>query len=111
MPTACAGCAIRARTSPAASDLIMVSSVFFFCESRMPSLRDRARGPHPGDPAEDRARHQAGAARIVEVKQPADKLARRVKAGNRRQIAVEHLSGGRGDAQATEGKGDAAADL
>ena len=48
-------------------------------------------GRGAGDLAEHRAGAQARAARIVEVEDAADQLARRVEAGDRLVVGVEHL--------------------
>src|SRR3954468_11954418 len=66
-----------------------------------------AAGRAAGDAPEHRARGQAGAARIVEIEDAADQLAGGVEARDRLVIHVHHLAL-IGDAQATEGEGDAA---
>src|SRR5258708_24308225 len=57
---------------------------------------------------EQRARHEAGTARIVEVVQAADHLAGAEQPGDARKRHVEHLPVGRIDAQAAERERDAA---
>src|SRR5690606_20227524 len=70
----------------------------------------RPAGRGAGDLAEDRARHQAGAARIVEVEEAADQFSRRVEAGNALLGSVENRRFGI-DAKAAEREGDAAGGL
>src|SRR5262252_10601241 len=77
-------------------------------------MRSGIAGPRravAGDAAEHGAGHQPGAARVVEVEDAADQLARRVEAGDRVHVAVDHLAGVGVDAHAAEGEADAAADL
>src|SRR3990170_2883529 len=62
----------------------------------------------PRDAAEHRARHQSGAARVVEIEQPAHHLARAVEAGDLVEVHVEHLAGFTVDAQPPESEGDSA---
>src|SRR5688500_18004919 len=70
--------------------------------ARRPALSARGlRGRTAGEASEDRAGHQSRSAGIVVVEQPADELARRVQAGDRVLLEIEHLPGGR-DPQATE---------
>src|SRR4029077_4990489 len=78
---------------------------------RLRSRIPRPRGAVAGDAAEHAAGHQAGAARIVEVEDAADQLARRVEAGDRIHVAVDHLAGVGVDAHAAEREADAATDL
>lgn len=59
-----------------------------------------------GDAAHDRARHQPGAARVLDVVKVAHQLARRVQAGDWLILFVQHL-GLAVDLQPTEGKSDA----
>src|SRR6516165_7640212 len=63
----------------------------------------------PCYPPEDGAGHQPGAARIVEVEQPADQLARGKKPGDRQILDIEHMAR-RIDLHAAESKRDSAAD-
>ena len=84
------------------------------CLKRDPQLSAASRvdgptGRAPGDPSEDRARHQAGAARIIEVEEAADQLARRIKSANRQPVGIDHRAVGI-DAQAAEGERDSAGD-
>ena len=44
--------------------------------------------------SKNRSGRQAGAARVVVVKKPSDKLPRRIKAGDRLKINVENLTAG-----------------
>src|SRR5690606_4380654 len=69
----------------------------------------RSRGA--GDPAEYRTRHQAGAARIVEVEDTADELTCRIEAGDGDKVVIHHLGSLRIDAEAAKCECDAAADL
>jgi hypothetical protein len=59
------------------------------------------------DPAEHRPGHQAGAAGVVEIEEPADQLARGEQAGDRRAVGADHRRSVV-DLQAAEGEGDAA---
>src|SRR5215475_609231 len=63
----------------------------------------------PRDSPEHGAGHQSGAARIIEVEQPADEFARRKETGDRRILDVEHARR-RIDLEATEGEGNSATD-
>src|ERR1700741_2905201 len=60
--------------------------------SRAPgsALEHRCSGAGAGDLAEHRAGDEAGAARVIEIEQPADKLAGGVEAGNWLLRRVEH---------------------
>src|SRR5579863_1619761 len=58
--------------------------------TRLDRDRDHLPSAHPGETAEDRAGHEAGAARIVEVEEPADELAGGKEAGHRRALGVDH---------------------
>ena len=70
------------------------------------------RGQAPGldtlHAPEHRARHQPGAARVVEVEQPAHHFTGCIKAGDGLVLDVEHVAAGV-DLHPTEGEGDAAA--
>ncbi len=88
------------RSSEGRSDWIIANGGFRLGWSFAPAL---------GDLAEHGARHQARAARIIEVEQAADQFARRIKAADRLIVGIEHLAVGI-DAQAAERKRDAAGD-
>src|SRR5689334_17678750 len=62
---------------------------------------DLPSGGSAGDLAEHRARHEARAARIIEIEQPADQFAGRIQAGDRLLRDVEHAAVGV-DPQAAE---------
>src|SRR5882672_9122153 len=79
--------------------------------SSAPASTLRLRGPGPGDLAEHAAGGEPGAARIVEIKDAADQLSRRIETGDRREITVDDLPAIRIDAQPAEGEAHAAADL
>src|SRR6266540_4442594 len=64
-------------------------------------------GGGAGDLAEHRARHQSGAAGIVEVEQPADQFPRRIEPGDGLLRGVQHPAV-IVDAHAAKGEGDAA---
>src|SRR5258708_27894350 len=61
------------------------------------------------DSSEDRPRHQAGAAGIIEIEEAADQLAGCVESANRCAVGVDHRAFGV-DAQTAECKRDAAGD-
>ena len=63
-------------------------------------------GRRAGNSSEDRARHQASASRIVEIKKPAHQFAGRVQAGDGLTVSIDHAAG-RIDLQSAEGKSDA----
>src|SRR5256885_12382104 len=65
-----------------------------------------ARGGAAGDAAEHGARHEAGAAGVVVVEEPAHQLAGRVESADRPGFAVQHAALG-GDVQAAERERDA----
>ena len=69
----------------------------------------RAARRRAGGAAEDASRHQPGAARIVEIEQPADQLSRRGEAGDGQAVVIDDIAPG-GDLEAAEGEGDAAGD-
>src|SRR6476660_7494829 len=77
----------------------------------LPRSRRYLRSPLPGcgacDLSENRPGHQAGAARIVEIEQPADQLARRVQASDCLSVGVDHAARGI-DLQPAESKSDTA---
>src|SRR5262245_55477028 len=79
----------------------------YFVLALVRSILARTSGRGAGDAAEHRARGQAGAAGIVEVEQPAHKLARGIEPADRLVVGVEHL-GIVVDSQAAEGEGNAA---
>src|SRR5205085_8794256 len=62
-------------------------------------------GRRAGEAAEHGARDEPGAARVVEVEDPADHLAGSVEAPNLGRIVIEHL-GVRVDAETAESEGD-----
>src|SRR5262245_37438187 len=66
-------------------------------------------GGGAGDAAEHGAVGEAGAARIVEVEDAADHLARRIEAWNRQAVGVDDARAGV-DLDAAEGEGEAAGD-
>src|SRR5215468_2072694 len=66
-------------------------------------------GRGTGDLAEDRARHEPGAAGVIEIEQAADQLARGVEAADRLALGVDHARVGV-DLEAAEGEGNAAGD-
>src|SRR5208282_5713865 len=70
-------------------------------------LRCALAGGSAGDLAKDGTVHQAGAARIVEIEQPAHQLAGRKQPGDRRAISVDDAGGGV-DLDAAEGEGEPA---
>src|SRR5258708_118777 len=82
--------------------------------SLYPTLRPTTSLPPPAGPAnleEDGRGGARGRAEKLEKKEPAGGRARRIKAGDRHEIAVDALSAIRIDAQPAEGEAHAAADL
>src|SRR5882672_10328060 len=66
-----------------------------------------ARGRRAGEAAEDGARDEPGAARVIEVEDPADHLTGGVEPPDLGRIVIEHL-GVPVDAETAEGEGDPA---
>ena len=77
--------------------------------SAQPARLRVAAPPRRRQTAEHRAGHQPGAARVVEIEQAADQLARRIQARNRLQVGVEHSPRHRSAGRRSEG--DAAGHL